>query len=188
VKKLKKMLILVPLAIMTLLAMIAPAMACQVNGEGNWYSHIQCFTGTQIGSSAPGPNYVATITSNDILIVKDLLGHGFISLWISPNSYPSAPSLQGTSSSVIDVKINLNTGIGWITYQMTWTFTGGSFQGIIVGKLVGPPGIQPSTAYADTDCHGILVGSGVFKGQTAIFDGSKPVGQPFSWTGIIVMA
>ena len=183
----KKTLIIFPLALLALLAMVAPAMACQVNSEGNLCGHNLSFTGTQIPTgNGPGPNYVTTVTSDNILIVKDLLGHGIINLWTNPNSYPSTPSLQGTTSSVIDSTINLNTGMGWITYQMTWTFTSGTFQGIIVGKLVGPSGNQPPTAYAQTDLHGILFGSGAFKGQTAVFDGSKPVGQPFSWTGTLI--
>jgi hypothetical protein len=177
----KKMFILVPFALLTILAMIAPVLACQVNRNVS-------FTAVAIGSNVPGPNYVNIVTDDNIRIVKDLLGSGIISLWISPNAYPSTPNLKGTTSATISSITNQNTGQGWIEFQMTWTFAGGTFKGILVGKLVGPPGNQLPTAYAITDVHGILVGSGVFKGQIAIFIGSKPVGQPFSWTGTIATA
>lgn len=161
---------------------VAPAMALPTLGIScNHFTAAQILTG-----ASPGPNYVNYVTDNNVLVIRDLLGHGTIKLWISPNSSPSTPNLQGTTGAAIDWNINLNTGEGWGIWQMTWTFTGGTFQGTILGKLVGPPGNPLPTVYAITWSFGVLKGTGVFEGKTAIFQGAKPVGQPWSVTGTIV--
>jgi hypothetical protein len=183
VKKVNRKISLTVLVLATVLfatSFVSNAKACPVQTK-------EGFTGIQtpIGNG-PGPNYFTTVTSDNIVIIRDLLGYGIINLWISPNSYPSTPSLQGTSSSVIDITINANTGEGWIAYQMTWTFVSGTFQGIIMGKLVGPAGNAPPSVYAQTDLYGIIQGTGAYKGQIILFQGSKPAGQPFEWTGMIV--
>jgi hypothetical protein len=163
--------------------LVAPAMARPTN-------RIQCiqFTATQIGiGNMHGPDFVNYVTDNNVQITKDVLGWGMISLWTSPNSDPSSPNLQGSTSSKIDVLTNLNTGKGLIKYEMTWTFDGGTFEGIIVGNLVGPTGNQPPTAYSSPNLYGILKGTGIFEGQTAIFSGTRPLGPTFSWKGTIII-
>lgn len=183
----KRILILAPiLVLISLLSICAPGLACQVKDErGNYACHSIAFTAVQVPiGNDPGPNYISTVTDDNIQIVRDLLGHGSISLWLSPIMPSSTPSLQGTTNSVIDTTTNLNTGKGCITFQMTWTFASGTFEGIIVGKLVGPTGVQPPTSYSQT-LWGVLQGTGAYKGQTAIFTGFKPAGQPFTWTGTI---
>lgn len=163
--------------------LVAPAMARPTHKM-----HCCQFTATQIGlGGSQGPDYVTYVTENNVKISKNTLGWGTINLWISPNTSPSTPNLQGSTSSVIDTLINLNTGKGWIKYEMTWTFDGGTFEGIIVGNLAGPAGIQPPTAYSSPNLCGILKGTGIFEGETAVFSGTRPLGQPFSWTGTIIM-
>jgi len=137
-------------------------------------------------SSAPGPNYVNYVTDDNVRVVKDLLGVGIASIWISPNSYPLTPNLKGTANGIFDITINLNTGDGWAVWSATWTFTGGTYQGWLMAELVGPPGNQLPTAYAYNNLHGTFYGTGTFEGQTLILQGAKPVGQPFSFTGVIV--
>jgi hypothetical protein len=164
--------------------LIAPAMALPTHRI--YCSH---FTAEQIGmGGSPGPNFANYIVYDNIQITKGVLGWGMISLWICPNSPPSTPDLQGSTSSVINTIMNLSNGKGWIEYQMTWTFTGGTFQGMIVGNLLGPPGNQPPTAYGSPNLYGVLKGTGIFEGKAAIFIGTRSVGQPFSWTGTIVSA
>jgi hypothetical protein len=183
-EKVKGKVILLSSVVFLLVFAVAPAMALPTPGIScTHFTAVQMLTGT-----SSGPNYVNYVTDDNVRVVRDLLGHGIIKLWISPNSSPSTPNLQGTTSAVIDLNINLNTGEGWATWQMTWTFTGGTFQGTILGKWVGPPGNQPLTAYAITWSFGVLKGTGVFEGKTAIYQGAKPVGQPWSVTGTIVAA
>ena len=59
--------------------------------------------------------------------------------------------------------------------KLIWTFTGGTFEGIIQRTIIGyPPG--PSSIFID---HAVLKGTGDFKGQTLklSFEGTPPIIQ-----------
>jgi hypothetical protein len=128
----------------------------------------------------------------------DLAGAGLVTIWKDPAmTGPKLYASKSTSSS-IDVNINLKTGLGNIKYDMTWQLASdGWFEGNIVGKLQGEPFVQGSINYANVDLHAVLQGKGSFAGQTIIIDGSKAAGYitvniggnptqipaPFYWTG-----
>lgn len=145
------------------------------------------FTAKQTPGLPPpqGEDYRMWVTDGYTVHVRNQKGVGTIKIWTT-NIPPVAPNYQGTTSSIIDVNINLKTGEGDIKFEMTWTLPGGTFEGNILGKMVAPPFTSGAMNYAYT-LHGVLQGTGDFEGQTATFDGTKPVGQPFTWTGIIIV-
>ena len=86
--------------------------------------------------------------------------------------------------STISINLNLNTGEGVVKFEMNWVLAGITFSGNIHGKMVGAPFASGTANYAFNDLHGVLQGP---DGQTLMLDGSKPIGQPFTWTGTIIM-
>ena len=146
------------------------------------------FTAIQIPNSTPPPqgeDFRVWVTEGDTFHTRNQNGAGTIKIWTT-NSLASPPNYVGTTSSKIDNNINLKTGEGMAKFQMTWTLPGGTFEGNIIGKLTAPPFTNNPMAYSQ-DLHGVLHGTGDFEGQTAMFDGTKPAGQPFTWTGTIII-
>ncbi len=64
---------------------------------------------------------------------------------------------------------------------MTWHVTGGTFKGNVVGHTVG---LGAAASYVDL--HATFRRTGDYQGGTIKFDGNKPAGQPFAWTGEII--
>ncbi len=64
---------------------------------------------------------------------------------------------------------------------MTWTLDDGTFVGNLNGKAVTPQTFE--------DLHGVLQGTGDYKGWTIILQGDKPTPgpTPFYWKGTIVV-
>jgi hypothetical protein len=129
---------------------------------------------TNIGSTV-----VDTFTTPSGIEHRDVLGWGIITSWTGAEE---STFLGAATSSVISVTNNLNTGTGVIKFDMTWHLTGGTFEGNVIGHL---DGVGPTAA--QTDLHGVFQGTGDFKGQTIILNGNKPSGQPFTWTGTIII-
>ncbi len=129
-----------------------------------------------------GEDFVRFTTDGDTIHCRNQLGAGTIKLWYGTVA-SGTPAYEGTTSSVIMWNLNLKTGEGPIKYEMTWTFRGGTFEGNIDGTMIA---LSP-TANIMTGAHGVLHGTGIFEGQTVILRGERPQGQPFTWTGTILM-
>jgi len=141
------------------------------------------FTAIQIPIPQPPPPGSISVSNGDIVHGKNLPGAGTIKLWID-SAPPATPTYTGTSSALLIYNINLKTGEGPVKFNMTWTFATGTFEGNILGGIadLSGPGMN-----AFVDCHGVLHGTGEFEGQIIQIAGEKPVGQPFTWTGTIVI-
>ncbi len=174
----KKVTILtVALTVLMMLVAVMPALAQPTEKKIPFYA-------IQIPNVPPPtqpPEYSVFVTEGDTFHARNQVGAG--KLWISPNAPPSAPS--GTTSSIIIININLKTGEGDIKFEMTWTIGAGTYEGNIIGKLVGPPYASSSAQY-NMYLHGVLHGTGVFEGQKIQLEGIRLVGQPFVWTGTIL--
>ncbi len=164
----KKYVMLATLSLFLVATAIAPVLAQPAQR--------QSFTATQKPNlvQPPSPDLVSFISEGNILHYRNAIGAGTISLTID-----SQTPISGTTSSIISVNRNLDTGIGDIKFQMTWTFSDGTFEGNILGEVTGP-NVYPTL-------HGVLQGTGAYEGWTVILDGSKALGQPFQWTGTIEM-
>ena len=128
------------------------------------------------------PEYRHWVTDGDTAHFRNQLGAGKI-FW--GKTIPSgAPS--GTTDSIIMGNVNAKTGQGTIKFEMTWTIGGGSYEGNLIAMAIGAPFAESPLAY-DYYIHGVMHGEGAFAGQTLLVDGTKLVGQPFEWTGTIIM-
>ncbi len=133
-----------------------------------------------------GDDYVKFRTDGDTVHCRNQIGSGTIKLWIGTVA-SGTPTYTGVTASVISWNINLKTeplASGPIKYEMTWTFTNG---GIFEGNIIGTSESLTSSVSIMTDLHGVLRGSGTFEGQTLLLEGSRQPGQPFIWTGTIIM-
>ena len=131
------------------------------------------------------PDIKVVETNGDTVHVQNLNGEGRINSSLAVARMN--PSYQGTTRSVIRVNLNLKTGEGNIVYEMTWTFSTGSFHGNLIGKMSAAPYTQNSFMY-EQDVHGVLVGDGAFEGWKIMVDGGKVAGMaPFIWEGTIVV-
>jgi len=109
---------------------------------------------------------------------------GTAKLWIN-SAPPAAPTYTATTTSVNDINLNMKTGQGDSTAKVTYNLGTGTFEGVICGKISGPPftmGLQ----YYEINYHGVLHGTGQFEGQTMMLDGVKALGQPLIYTGTIL--
>jgi hypothetical protein len=122
----------------------------------------------------PGEDFRLWTTEGGTLHERNAPGAGTIELTFS------SQTLTGSTSSIIDANVIANVG-GPIKFAMTWTLDGGTFVGNINGK-----GVTQSTFI---DLHGVLQGTGDYKGWTVILQGEKPDPgpTPFYWTGTIVI-
>jgi hypothetical protein len=90
----------------------------------------------------------------------------------------SGATVSGTNVEIV----NSNTAQGKVMVHWTWHLTGGSFVGSFAGDVDGV-----GLTAALVNLHGVMLGTGDYKGWIIIIDGNKPTGQPFSWTGTIVI-
>ncbi len=94
-----------------------------------------------------------------------------------------ASIFSGATVSGINVQnVNSNTAQGEVKVHWTWHLTGGSFEGNFHGDVAGL-----GLTAALVNLHGVLQGTGDYSGWTISIDGNKPSGQPFSWTGTILI-
>ncbi len=174
------LLIVSVLAISMMLAIVVPVFASPAQRIP--------FTATQRPNPIQppsSPDFRVNLTEGDTYHVRNLLGAGKINSSLTVARLN--PNYQGTTSSIIDLNINLKTGEGIIKYNMTWTFSTGSFQGMIIGKLSAAPFTSGQQSYLQ-ELHGVLQGTGAFAGQTIMFDGVKQPGvNPFIWTGTLII-
>ncbi len=181
-KKVKKAVLLIVsvLTISMIIAIVAPVFAASAQRIP--------FTATQRPNPiqpTPSPDFRVNLTEGDTYHARNLLGAGKINSSLTVARLN--PNYQGTTSSVIDLNINIKTGEGFIKYNMTWTFATGYFQGMIVGKLSAAPFTVGQQSYLQ-ELHGVLQGAGAFAGQTIMFDGVKQPGvNPFIWTGTLII-
>jgi hypothetical protein len=176
VKRMKERIIVFALVSLMMFAVVAPVLAQPAERVS--------FIAKQMPNNPQpqqGDDYVKFTTPGDTVHIRNQLGAGTIKLWFGSTA-SGTPAYVGTTSSIIEMLVNLKTGEGPIKYEMTWTFTGGTFEGNINGKIIAPT----PTANIMTDLHGVLQGTGVFEGQTIQLEGSRPTGQPFTWTGTIL--
>ncbi len=134
------------------------------------------FTATQTPSAKqpPSPDLVTRATNGETLHVRNLNGAGTI-----VGSIPELAS--GSTSSVIMVQRHASGegDLGIVKFEMTWTFGDNTFEGNIIGKVIG------QNAYSTL--HGVVQGTNDFKGNTILLDGTKPaMTSPFSWTGTLI--
>ena len=95
-----------------------------------------------------------------------------------------ASIFSGATVSGINVQnVNSNTAKGEVKVHWTWHLAGGNFEGNVHGDVDGV-----GLTAALVNLHGVLQGTGDFKGWTISVDGNKPSGlQPFAWTGTIII-
>ncbi len=118
------------------------------------------------------------VTPSNIAHV-DVLGAGKITSWTGDKA---SIFLGALTSSNINFTINRNIGLGVIKFDMTWHVTGGTFEGNVLGELSGT-----GTAANYLDLHATFRGTGDYQGWTIKLEGDKLAGQPFTWTGEIII-
>ena len=89
-------------------------------------------------------------------------------------------SLFGLSSNVWNGRVNPKTGKMIIHYETVWTFSGGSFEGVLQSRLESSP-----PPYEYYEIHGVLKGTGVFEGQKLMLSYEGSTINP-EWTGILL--
>jgi hypothetical protein len=160
--------LLVLIATLMILAMLAtPALAKTAQKVS--------FTATQVPNRlAPpqGEDYRIWDTEGGTHHVRNGVGAGTITLMIEGQD-----PMPGTTSSEVMMNTRVDAG-GVIKFDMTWTFEDGEFEGNIVGMITSPVSIEAT--------HGVLQGTGAYKGWTVLLDGYVNMG-PFTWSGTIVM-
>jgi hypothetical protein len=162
-------------------AMVAPALAAPAEKV--------TFIAKQIPDNPQpqqGDDFVRVTTNGDIVHCRNQIGSGTIKLWLGTVA-TGTPNYQGETDSISMWSLNLKSEpapTGPIKLEMTWTFTNG---GIFEGNIVGTMTALSLTANIMSDMHGVLHGSGAFEGQTLKLEGSRPAGQPFTWTGTIII-
>ena len=166
-------------AFLMMFAMVAPALAAPAEKV--------IFIAKQVGNSVPPPpadDYRKITTPGDTIHTINQLGAGTIKLWIGTTEATGTPTYQGTTNSIIMWNLNLkNDYQGVIKFEMTWTLPEGTFEGNIIGEMYAPlPNVNVLTGL-----HGVLHGTGIFEGQTLMLQGARPLGQPFTWTGTIII-
>ncbi len=172
----KKTFLLLVVSMLLCSAFLVPAMATPAQKES--------FIAVQVPDQTPppSPDIRTWVTDGDTFHTRNLLGSGHI--WFD-KTVPSGPP-TGTTTSEITIDLNVKTGVGNIKFVMTWTIGAGTYEGNLIGTLVAPPYTEGPANY-NMYVHGVLQGKGVFAGQTVLVNGTRLVGQPFEWTGTIVI-
>jgi hypothetical protein len=109
----------------------------------------------------------------------EIRGAGIISSWTGDKA---SIFLGAITSSYIQWTINLDTLLGVVKFDMTWQVTGGTFEGNVHGHTSGT-----GTAVSYNDLHATFRGTGDYQGWTIKLEGSKAPGQPFAWTGELII-
>ncbi len=134
------------------------------------------FTATQtpVSPRPPSPDLVTNTTNGNTLHVRNLNGAGKI-----VGSIPEIASGSTRSVIMVERHVSGEGDLGNVKFEMTWTFGDNTFEGNIIGKVIG------QNAYSTL--HGVLQGTNDFKGYTILLDGTKPtMTSPFSWTGTLI--
>ena len=162
-----------------MLAMLATPLAMAKPAEKTTFIACQMPTSTQ---PTQPPEFEHWVTDGDTAHIRNMLGTGRI--WWGTTIPSGTPS--GSTSSVIMGNTNLKTGQGIIKFEMTWTIGKGSYEGNLIVMAIGAPFTENLLA-KDLYIHGVMHGEGAFAGQTLLVDGTKLIGQPFEWTGTMIM-
>lgn len=139
--------------------------------------------------AAPATKSAVTVTSKPISAIPGeyMMTEGGIlqvrgsqaTYEITLNIYAESP-LVGTSTNVLDGRVNTKTGEAVFHYDVIWTFEDGSFEGVMQSRLESYP--QPYEYY---EIHCVLKGEGEFEGQTLKLTYEGTTMNPV-WTGFII--
>lgn len=149
----------------------------------------------------PGKDYLflyPTGADKNILYVENQPG-------LSNFTYPSPPTastsvFQGYGTSTLDYVVNVNEGLGVITFSdTTWTFTSGApITGTFKGSFYGTLSNSTASGFVPVAYPGSNFGAkalnmnsltGVFhgpNGETLLAYGSRPAGGYFTWTCTLI--
>jgi hypothetical protein len=168
-EKMKKNILLITVLLLTFAFISIPVMAKPA-------TKIEGVTVTAVVTQTPNPGFPR-------LVSHDAIGHtkgtstGTVAITI-PTEDPLNPIvLNGDwkGEFVTRGKFTLDPAEVLIRGKLVWTFTGGTFEGVIQRTIIGyPPG--PSSIFID---HAVLHGTGDFRGQTLkiSFEGTPPIIQ-----------
>jgi hypothetical protein len=130
-----------------------------------------------------GDDYVRFTSEGGIMHCRNQIGASIAKLWLSSDA-SGLPTYQGTGMS--EVMWTLNQELtGPAVYKLTWTFSEGTFEGNLICTMTA---VSPTAPAILSEIHGVLHGTGIFEGQTMrIEDGARPLGQPLTVTGTIII-
>jgi len=144
-------------------------------------------TGIQLGSTA----VVSQEFNNGGVYFHEASGTGSVTLSITGQSAP----LVLVTTSQISLVINTKTNDGVIHFVMKWAkMSGGTEIGAFSGQINGktethaylPNGYPNYPAQTESFIHAVLQGSGIYKGETLMLEGTRVLGEPLKWEGFLL--
>lgn len=169
----RKMMILIPaLALLMLLAAVAPVMAEPAKKVP--------VTGTSTAVWYPGPDAEYWITDGGILQFRGLKTAGMTTINI-----PGSPSLVLKTSGDLFGMVNFKTGDGVMHCKSVWKYPA---VGTVVGTFEGEFTADTTGGYPATysTMHCVLQGTGIFEGQTLMLSGEMTPPAPGLMEGFLL--
>jgi hypothetical protein len=168
VKKIAIMIVAV-LSLLMVFAVVSPALACPIQKID--------FT---VKSAPLSVTVVDTFTTPNGIVHTTVSFTGILfGATGTEASIFSGATVSGTNVEVV----SSITAQGKVMVHWTWHLAGGSFEGGFAGDV---DGVGPTAALVNL--HGVMLGTGDYKGWIISVEGNKPAGaNPFSWTGTIVI-
>ena len=170
-----KKILVIPILLLTFVLLSIPVMAKPA-------TKIEEVTVTAVVTQTPNEGFPRLVSHGTISHSKGT-STGTVTITI-PTEDPQNPIvLNGDwhGEFVTRGKLSLDPAEVLIRGKLVWTFTGGTFEGIVQRIIIGyPPG--PSSIFID---HAVLHGTGDFRGQTLklSFEGTPPIIQE----GILIL-